>query len=156
MAFGMNVIHTTNEVPALSLPLCYQPTKIHPGVSLHKYELRVTFEPNPHDPFAEPLLYEGIAATPRWLEDWTGWVGRAKFNDNFIVRPKNANDEGIASSRVFEFLMAGGDHAIQRACCDLDALRPLSLSWSDTGEWIAPPLTPFVNPLTGERHHFDL
>jgi hypothetical protein len=153
---GMNVIHTTEAVPIKSLPYWLQPTQPNPKIPIFKYELRLTLELNAFDPFAEPILYGGTATTPRRLEDWVGWVGRVKFNNNFSVRTIMAphrNGERSHERRIFEFLLAGGDHVVQHAWCDLDLLRPLELPWNDKGELVLPPLTPFVNPQTGEHYH---
>jgi hypothetical protein len=153
---AMNMIHTTNEVPVPSLPLWLQPTAPKPNIHIYKYELRLTLELNPWDPFAEPILYNGAAATPHRFEDWVGWVGRVKFNNNFSIRSLNGaskDGERTGPRRIFEFLMAGGDHVVQHAWCDFDALRPLELPWNERGELALPPLTPFINPLTGERYH---
>jgi hypothetical protein len=156
LKMAMNVIHTTEEVPIPSMPYWMQPTKPHPKIPLYKYELRITLEINPWDPFAEPLLYGGTAATPKRLEDWVGWVGRVKFNNNFSVRTvKTGSGVGAVPQerRVFEFLLAGGDHVVQHAWCDLNSLCPLELPWNEKGELEIPQFTPFVNPQTGERFH---
>ncbi|MBW3624222.1 MAG: hypothetical protein KY468_12520 [Armatimonadetes bacterium] len=154
---GMNVIHTTEEVPPMSLPYWLQPTKPKPHIPIWKYELRITLELNAQDPFAEPLLYGGTAATPRRIDDWVGWVGRVKFNNNFSVRTLKPVREGDSAQerRIFEFLMAGGDHVVQHAWCEFEALRPLELPWDAEGNLALPPLTPFYAPLTREFYHSE-
>lgn len=152
---AMNVIHTTQRVNPEELPRWLQPTEPNPQVPLWKYELRLTLELNPLDPFAEPVLYEGVASTPWRIDDWVGWVGRVKFNNNFSVvclEERHPTPAG-RHRRVFEFLMGGGDHVIQHAWCDFERLTPLSLHWDEQGNLLLPPFTPFVNPQTGEMYH---
>lgn len=154
LKMGMNVIHTTEEVPPHTLPYWLQPTKPRKDIPIWKYELRITLELNALDPFAEPLLYRGTAATPRRIDDWVGWVGRVKFNNNFSVRTlKPVRGENEQERRIFEFLMAGGDHVVQHAWCDFEALRPLELPWDAEGNLALPPLTPFLDPQTGKSYH---
>jgi hypothetical protein len=153
---ALNVIHTTEEVPLESMPYWLRPTRPDPRVPLWKYELRITFELNPLDPFAEPYLYDGVIATPRRLDDWVGWVGRVKFNNNFSVRSVAVGkrpDGTIERRRIFEYLMAGGDHVVQHAWGYFDGLIPTSLPWDPTGRLILPPNTPFVDPQTGQVYH---
>ena len=74
------------------------------------------------------------------------WVGRVKFNNNFVVRSPEGSGDGRP---IFEFLMAGADHVVQRAFCPLDALSPLSLPLRGDGEIDLPPRTPILDPRSG-------
>ena len=149
--FGLNVIHTTESVETDSLPEWRRPTRPSPIAPIWKYELRLAFEIDPLDPFGEPLLYEGVAATPHRFDDWVGWVGRVKFNNNFAVRSLDGSEDG---PRIFEFLMAGADHVVQRAFCSLDALSPLALPRRSDGKIDLPARTPLLDPRT-ERVHLN-